>query len=197
MSNELAYQNGLKQISSNLHAPGRQVVGHDRIASMEGSRAYAIILVFLVHFMSHYFDRYNGTNFDSFHISNATSFVDFMGYYFWASHYGVDLFFLLSGFLIFRILARLDFRYFQFLLGRLLRLYPAFLFAFALQIFYAAYFWDKTFDASTLGLFRSRAAFHEGLEPIIARLLPDGRGCAQAAHGPVEGPSCSPGPRNP
>lgn len=141
-----------------------------RIASMEGLRAYAVVLVFLVHFTAHYFDRYKRINFDSFHFTDATSIGDLIGYYLWASHYGVDLFFLLSGFLIFRIISRPDFRYLTFLRDRLLRLYPAFFFALGLQVAYAALAWNQTFDVRTIAanLLFLHGIFELGIKPILA-----------------------------
>ena len=131
-------------------------VGRDRIQAMDGLRAYAVSLVFCVHFFGHYYDRTKGIDFDSFDYTQAGTIFDLIGYYFASSHYGVDLFFLLSGFLICRMVAHRDFNYISFLRNRLIRLYPAFAVALVLHLAYAAYFWDKIFDPWTViqnGLF--------------------------------------------
>jgi exopolysaccharide production protein ExoZ len=141
---------------------------HGRIRSMEGLRAYAVALVFCVHFFGHYFDRTRGINFDSFRVSEATNGFDLISYYLASSHYGVDLFFLLSGFLIFKIVSRSDFNYLSFLCNRLIRLYPAFAFALAVHLVYVAYFWDTTFDLLTIvqNMFFLHGIWELGIKPI-------------------------------
>jgi exopolysaccharide production protein ExoZ len=124
--------------------------GHGRIQGIEGLRAYAVVLVFCVHFFGHYFSRSRGIDLDSFRFAGATNAFDLISFYLASSHYGVDLFFLLSGFLIFKIVSRHDFSYLTFLHNRLIRLYPAFAFALALHLVYAAYFWNATFDLVTI-----------------------------------------------
>ena len=140
-----------------------------RIGSIEGLRAYAVILVFLVHFMSEYFDRRFGVDFNAFHFSDAKSTFDLIGYYLFASHYGVDLFFLLSGFLIYRMVDRPDFNYVPFLRDRLIRLYPAFLFALALQLCYVSLAWDQSFDLATIAanVLMLHGFFELGVKPIL------------------------------
>jgi len=145
-----AWAGGTIMSGADANARAGDAVGKSRIAAMEGLRAYAVILVFFVHFMSLYFDRYRGINLDSYGIDKANSIADLLGYYLWASHYGVDIFFLLSGFLIFKMVTRPDFRYLTFLSKRLLRLYPAFLFAICLQLLYSMFFWREKFDPSTI-----------------------------------------------
>ena len=136
---------------------------------MEGLRAYAVVLVFCVHFFDHYFDRFRGIDFDSFHVGDAESAFELVSYYIRSSHYGVDLFFLLSGFLICRIVSRDGFSYITFLLNRLIRLYPAFAFALILHIGYAAYCWDVTYDVRTIveNIFLLHGIWELGITPII------------------------------
>jgi exopolysaccharide production protein ExoZ len=117
-----------------------------RIASMEGLRGYAVMLVFCVHFIDHYFRRRDGTDFNQWSLSDAKGVGDVIAHYFWASHYGVDVFFLLSGFLIFRMVARPEFRWGEFLKHRALRLYPAFAAALLIYVAYHAHFWGVTYD---------------------------------------------------
>lgn len=143
-----------------------------RILGMEGLRAYAIWLVFLVHFLVQYFNGSTGPkriDFDAFRLSQAQSAWDLAAYYFWASHYGVDLFFLLSGFLIFRVIVKQDFSYGAFLRARFARLYPAFAIALGIHILYIAVFWAKTFDWITIAqnLLLLHGIWELGIEPIV------------------------------
>jgi len=124
-----------------------------RIAALDGVRAYAVTLVFLVHFLAHYFNGVTSArriDFDTLQLAAAASWSEAAAKYLWASHYGVDVFFLLSGYLILRIISRPEFSYFGFLKNRFLRLYPAFIFAVAVHLAYMAKFWNKTFDPSTI-----------------------------------------------
>jgi peptidoglycan/LPS O-acetylase OafA/YrhL len=143
-----------------------------RIAAMDGLRAYAISLVFLVHFLSQYF---NGTtsprriDFDAFQPTRADSIIDSIAHYFWASHYGVDLFFLLSGFLIYCVIVRPAFSYPAFLRNRLVRLYPAFVVALAVYCVYIAYSWNQTYDWLTVAanMLMLQGIWELGIKPII------------------------------
>lgn len=143
-----------------------------RIAGLDGIRAYAVGLVFLVHFLAHYFNGTTGPlriDFDTPRAADSTGLVETLARYFWASHYGVDLFFLLSGFLVFRIVSGPGFSYLTFLRGRFLRLYPAFLAAVVLHLLYMAWFWGKTFEPATIGanLLLLHGVWELGIEPII------------------------------
>jgi exopolysaccharide production protein ExoZ len=136
---------------------------------MEGLRAYAVALVFCVHFFDVYFAQFRGIDFDSFHVRESESVFELISYYFRSSHYGVDLFFLLSGFLIFRIVSGNDFTYLGFLRNRLVRLYPAFAFALVLHLVYAAYCWNVTFDILTIvqNMFFLIGIWELEIKPII------------------------------
>jgi exopolysaccharide production protein ExoZ len=98
-----------------LDIPGQTT----RISAMEGLRAYAVALVFVFH-ASIIVEERSGPN-------PLLS---------WAKHgtYGVDLFFLLSGFLIAGLVVKPDFRYGNFLLHRIARIYPAMIGMFLLCI---------------------------------------------------------------
>lgn len=122
----------------------------ERIAAFEGLRGYAVALVFLVHYVDHYFARAAGIDFNRFDLAATHSAAQWLAYWAWASHYGVDLFFFLSGFLIFRLAARPDFGYRRFLWHRLQRLYPAFAAALLVYVAYQATFWDRRYDWPTL-----------------------------------------------
>jgi exopolysaccharide production protein ExoZ len=143
-----------------------------RIRGFEGIRAYAVCLVFLVHFLSHYFNGRTGPrqiDFDAYDVTKPAGLVESIAHYFWASHYGVDLFFLLSGFLIFRIISSSDFSYWRFLRDRFARLYPAFFVAVVVYLLYMAKFWDKTFDWRTIAsnLLLLNGVWELRIEPII------------------------------
>ena len=94
---------------------------------MEGLRAYAVFVVFLVHFFGAYARAAHGVDLGAVGIAELQSPILRVYHWLHRSHYGVDLFFFLSGFLIFRIVAREDFRYARFVGHRLARIYPAFL----------------------------------------------------------------------
>lgn len=128
--------------------------GAARIGGMDGLRAYAVFLIFLIHFFGHYYSGEWGRpriDFDKFDLSAAHSIGEWLSYYLWASHYGVDLFFLLSGYLICRVISRPGFSYPGFLWNRFVRIYPAYLVAVAIYLAYIAAFWHQRFDLVTIG----------------------------------------------
>ena len=89
---------------------------NDRIVPMEGMRGFAALLVFFVHFNA-LFHTYLWPGFLVARLANiAGSF----------GHTGVDLFFLLSGFLIYGIVLKKHPSYGDFLWRRIRRLYPVF-----------------------------------------------------------------------
>ena len=175
----LGARNRLARSSSFLPAIGarpvaapRAVESPGRVPGLDGLRAYAIVLVFLVHFLSQYFNGHTGPrhiDFDAFRWDRASSFVDVAAYYLWASHYGVDLFFFLSGFLIFRLVSRPAFAYRTFLGHRLLRLYPAFAVAVAIYCLYTALFWGKHYDWPTVvaNFLMLHGVWELGITPIV------------------------------
>lgn len=102
-----------------------------RITALDGLRGYAVVLVFFVHFWGSYASKLAATSgvavLEKFDFGFQAPLPSNLYFYLSHSHYGVDIFFVLSGFLIASILqspsARLD----KFLLNRLWRIYPAFL----------------------------------------------------------------------
>jgi peptidoglycan/LPS O-acetylase OafA/YrhL len=98
-----------------------------RLTGMEGLRAYAVLIVFLVHFFGAYARAAHGLDLGAVSLAELESPTLRLYYWLHRSHYGVDLFFFLSGFLILRIVAREAFRYPRFLQQRIVRIYPAFL----------------------------------------------------------------------
>jgi peptidoglycan/LPS O-acetylase OafA/YrhL len=98
-----------------------------RLTGMEGLRAYAVFVVFLVHFFGAYARAAHGLDLGEMGLAQLESGTLRIYYWLHRSHYGVDLFFFLSGFLVFRMVAREEFRYLRFVWHRLVRIYPAFL----------------------------------------------------------------------
>jgi exopolysaccharide production protein ExoZ len=95
-----------------------------RIIPMEGVRGYAVLLVFLVHHHN-LFGKYLPV---SSPLHSVSQFGNIVG------HSGVDIFFILSGFLIYGSLLRKPISYLSFCARRLHRIYPTFLFVFAIYV---------------------------------------------------------------
>lgn len=107
-----------------------------RISGLDGLRAYAVLLTFLVHFSGPFAARYAHEAGGPWHYASvADPWSQFLA---WLSlsFYGVHLFFIISGYIITKriLAARHDFRYASFLGGRVWRIYPAFLFALVFSI---------------------------------------------------------------
>ena len=115
-------RNGLARI---YEIPG----GSGRFRAMEGLRAYAALLILLVHYFDAYIRDVFGTDPNVLRLSHIADPALLASYYFFASHYGVDIFFFLSGFLVCRMVTRTDFQLGHFLAHRMLRIYPAALIA--------------------------------------------------------------------
>ena len=103
--------------------------GGGRFRSMEALRAYAALLVFFVHYFDAYIRDVFSQDPNGLLLSRISEPGLMVSFYLFASHYGVDIFFFLSGFLVCRMLARPDFRLRSFLAHRVLRIYPAALIA--------------------------------------------------------------------
>ena len=94
-----------------------EISGSGRMLPLEGLRAIAVMLVFIQHYCVQ-FIVYG-------HLSGLTLNIAIVGRNF--GNCGVELFFVLSGFLIYGILLRRRPPFFDFMGRRLQRLYPAFL----------------------------------------------------------------------
>lgn len=94
--------------------------GSGRIASMEGLRGLAVSLVFLVHYHAIFGDFWQLDALASAFATIGTA--------------GVDIFFLISGFLIYGAAIRRPIEYVPFIRRRLQRLYPTFLAMFAIYL---------------------------------------------------------------
>jgi exopolysaccharide production protein ExoZ len=98
-----------------------EVAAGRRISAMEGIRGFAVLLVFFVHF-----DQLIAVNLPPGSISHQVlHWVGLMG------HSGVDLFFLLSGYLIYKMIQSGTKTIWDFLARRAQRIYPTFLFVLA------------------------------------------------------------------
>ncbi|MEO6655262.1 MAG: acyltransferase [Pyrinomonadaceae bacterium] len=97
---------------------------------MEGVRGLAVILVFFVHYNSH---------FGSWISENSISFT--ISRFLWSiGHSGVDLFFVLSGYLIYGSIIKKSRPYISFIKRRIERIYPTFLFVFAIYLILSIFF---------------------------------------------------------
>jgi exopolysaccharide production protein ExoZ len=100
-----------------------------RILPMEGLRGLAILLVFICHFQIVILERLANTFHSKFYLVVAQ-----------LGGTGVDLFFLLSGMLIYRAAMRPNLHYGKFLLRRIQRIYPTFIVVLALYILLSIFF---------------------------------------------------------
>jgi peptidoglycan/LPS O-acetylase OafA/YrhL len=98
--------------------------GANRIVPMEGVRGLAVLLVFFVHYHS-LLGRYVGATSTSFAIS------EFLGD---VGNVGVDLFFVLSGYLIYGAVIGRHVDYQCFMRRRVVRIYPTFLMVFGIYV---------------------------------------------------------------
>lgn len=106
-----------------------------RIPAMEGLRAYAVLLTFCVHFFGAWMLQFRGIDAGVSSLSEYLRNTDRVLAWLQLSPYGVYLFFILSGFLICRLVGNATrFSYPRFLWRRLCRIYPAFLLALALGV---------------------------------------------------------------
>lgn len=96
----------------------------DNLPSMEGLRGYAVLLVFLVH--------YAALSAPWCEAGSVTAAIS--QFFHQAGSIGVDLFFVLSGYLIYGTLLRRPMPFLKFMRRRVRRLYPAFLCVFALYL---------------------------------------------------------------
>ena len=112
-----------------------------RVTAIDGLRGAAIILVFLVHFSGAYAGMFRGINFDLVADARRLGWGDLLFYWAFYSHYGVQLFFVVSGFVISRSWADAAnlAGYPRFLLRRVARIYPGVLVSLALGILLGAW----------------------------------------------------------
>lgn len=107
----------------NLFSEFEPVSSQGRIVPMEGMRGFAAMLVFLVHFRALFGHYAEGTVlFSPVYVLGALG------------HTGVDVFFILSGYLIYGIVMDGRFTFWRFFDRRVRRLYPTFLVVFAVYL---------------------------------------------------------------
>lgn len=111
----------------------------DRLSAMEGLRAYAVVAVFLVHYVAS-LSRIFGNGLVEFNPFTDSGVKEWFFLFLRSSHYGVDIFFLISGFLISGLVAKPSFNYLAFLAHRVLRIYPAFVVSLVVFLGYAIAF---------------------------------------------------------
>ncbi len=103
---------------------------HKAIVSMEGIRGFAVFLVFLVHYVTlidPWLSESSITKIISDHIRNI-------------GNIGVDLFFVLSGYLIYGMLIRKEKDFGGYLIRRIQRIYPTFTAVFIIYLILSAVF---------------------------------------------------------
>ena len=103
--------------------------------ALDGIRGYAVLLVFMVHFWGAYSSMPGHSVGEHFDFSFSQPWQSNLLFYGQHSHYGVDLFFVLSGFLIASILQSPSISIGRFVFNRALRIYPAFLLSFVFALF--------------------------------------------------------------
>ncbi|WP_424627532.1 acyltransferase family protein [Bradyrhizobium sp. SYSU BS000235] len=110
----------------------------ERNQSLDGLRGIAVILTFLVHYCGAYLTKFRGGNPNEIAFAGWSETFDKVLYWLFHSHHGVYIFFLLSGFLIARIVSNEGFDYRNFVVRRVKRIYPAFLLVLAACLFITA-----------------------------------------------------------
>jgi peptidoglycan/LPS O-acetylase OafA/YrhL len=109
-----------------------------RYAALDGLRGFAVMLVFCVHAAGNAAAVSWHLDLDRVHLGDLSRIPDLLLFWLWRSHHGVFLFFVLSGFLIGRMWwPRAKLPYAAFAWRRTLRIYPAFLLAFAASLAFA------------------------------------------------------------
>jgi len=98
----------------------------ERLAALEGVRGYAVLLVFLVHAFGLLAGRLFGIDPDKYSVWGDGDPVRVLSILLFRSHYGVDLFFVLSGLLMADLARRRWPGTARFLRRRWLRIYPAY-----------------------------------------------------------------------
>ncbi|RLQ20765.1 acyltransferase [Seongchinamella sediminis] len=111
---------------------------------MEGLRGYAAFIIYALHLIGQYYNRRMSIDFDDFGLSDIS--LDAPGaalaYWIHSSHYGVDIFFALSGYLIAGLVVKETFHYVPYLLNRVMRIYPVLVVSTFMYVAYGVVFKD-------------------------------------------------------
>jgi peptidoglycan/LPS O-acetylase OafA/YrhL len=129
-----------------------------RLAALEGLRGYAAFLVFLVHSSGLVAAQLYGVDPDNASIFELAPGAAVLLFFF-RSHYGVDLFFVLSGLLMADIAARRWPGTGAFLGRRALRIYPAYIVSVALAVAAGVWLFDRKVTHSDVA---ANAVFLQG-----------------------------------
>ena len=108
--------------------------GQSNLRSMEGLRGFAVFIVFLVHYFVLLFP-WLSTQSTTFQIASLLHNI---------GHTGVDLFFMLSGFLIYGSLIRKQRPFTQYISRRIERIYPTFLAVFLVYVLLSFVFPERS-----------------------------------------------------
>jgi peptidoglycan/LPS O-acetylase OafA/YrhL len=139
-----------------------------RVDALEGLRGYAAFLVFLVHAFGLLFAKLYGADPQAHTLHGDTDLARIAVTLLFRSHYGVDLFFVLSGLLMADLALRRWPGTGRFLARRALRIYPAYLASLAICLA-AATFWlrrDTAFADVTGNVFLLQGFFELGIAAI-------------------------------
>lgn len=138
--------------------------GGARIPAMEGLRAYAVGLTFCVHYFGAWLLYLRNLNGAAYTPADVPRMTDRILIWLQFSQYGVYLFFILSGFLICRlVMDSRKFSYPTFLWRRFLRIYPAFFLALVIgTLVFALHAGDKI----TFRTFAANMVFLNGLREL-------------------------------
>jgi exopolysaccharide production protein ExoZ len=141
-----------------------------RLEALEGLRGYAAFLVFLTHAFGLVVAKVYGLDADLFSLYYGASPGLAASMLLFRSHYGVDLFFVLSGLLMAEIALRRWPGTPRFLARRALRIYPAYLAALAAVLVASAFLFERTATAPQIA---ANAGLLQGFNiPGIAPINP-------------------------
>lgn len=121
-----------------------------RLEALEGLRGYAVFLVFLTHAFGLLIQKLYPVDPDQFSIYDSPSAALTVLVLFFRSHYGVDLFFVLSGLLMADIAIRRWPGARHFLARRALRIYPAYLASLVVVMAVLVQWFDRSFSAAEM-----------------------------------------------
>ena len=136
---------------SNIYEPEHSATT-PRILAMEGLRGLAVGLVFLVHFGAIFSD----------YLAGSSVLFNIVSYAAVAGNCGVDLFFALSGYLIYGAVLSKSVDYRKFIKRRVQRIYPTFLFVLTIYLIFS-----KVFPLES----KIPSGFWNGFTYIVANVL--------------------------